>query len=539
MNQWLVSNLNFSFAKRQDETGISYFFKQKSKFAEDQIFEAADGLIILDGCLLNKTEIMKEGKYSSFLEYCNLHKAEVFWQDFRGPFSGCHIGEESLTAYTNQTGDTFVFWYCVDKKVIISNNFNLIICVLKENGIDYNYDRQSELYLLNYGFMLDDSTVVQEIKRLQAGTYLRIKDGRVAVKPYHTFSNKEKPVSFENAIELVDNSFKKAVKRCFEKDVEYGYTNHLADMSGGLDSRMVNWAAKELGYNHITNISYSQWGTDENKYAKQTSEYLNHTFLHMSLDYPEFLFDIDKLVNMNYGLSVYFGITGGAELLSNLNQDKFGLEHSGQIGDVVVGTFGKNQKIKNFLKSGHKYSNTLETEFDLDFSRFENDEIFNLYTRAFNGALSSHLIRREWFYTVSPFLDVDFLETCLSLPSQYRKNHKLYWAWIESCHKTALSIPSTRKRSGNILEKTKNRMNYFIKKNFLHGDANNMNPFEYWYKNNIQIRDFIEKYYYENIERYTELAGSCENVDKMFRSSNIMDKCMAINVLANVKRYFG
>ena len=82
-------------------------------------------------------------------------------------------------------------------------------------------------------------------------------------------------------------------------------------------------------------------------------------------------------------------------------------------------------------------------------------------------------------------------------------------------------------------------MNYFIKKNFLHGDANNMNPFEYWYKNNIQIRDFIEKYYYENIERYTELAGSCENVDKMFRSSNIMDKCMAINVLANVKRYFG
>ena len=77
-----------------------------------------------------------------------------------------------------------------------------------------------------------------------------------------------------DAVEQLDVLFRKAVSRCFEKDKAYGYNNHLASLSGGIDSRMVNFVAKELGYKKISNYTFGQSFSDEVRFAFLVGKYL-------------------------------------------------------------------------------------------------------------------------------------------------------------------------------------------------------------------------------------------------------------------------
>lgn len=67
-----------------------------------------------------------------------------------------------------------------------------------------------------------------------------MKDGSKEITQYYSLDNShvKQDMTAEDAVELIDRYFRQAVKREFDKDKEYGY-EHLVDLSGGLDSRMV------------------------------------------------------------------------------------------------------------------------------------------------------------------------------------------------------------------------------------------------------------------------------------------------------------
>jgi asparagine synthase (glutamine-hydrolysing) len=571
MNNWLaITNKNLNMKQNLEslsnnkvmiKDNLKLYYKLDGRFLKDQIFyENQNYLIVIDGVILNLSELMKKyNTYNIQMTVIEMYKknGEEFFNELRGPFCGFFYDsfKNKTICFSNHTGDAPIFSYEDDNIWLVGSDFNYIVSFLKENSINYTFNETAAKYILTFGYMIDDSTFIKEIKRITAGKYL-INDGnKLTEKTYHMFKNKSIDVSFDEAIELIDNAFRKATKRCFEKDLEYGYEYHLVDMSAGLDSRMTNWIAKDMGYNKIFNISYSQLNSDEHKISGLVSSTLNNQLIHKKLDDVSFIYEIDEIIKYNYGLALFCGITGGKQLLESLNYNKFGLEHTGQLGDVIIGTFSKIIKNEKPNINSYRYSELLSINFeDKIVEKYDNQELYNLYSRGFLGALSTHITRRNYTYIVSPFLDVDFLSLCLSIPLKYRVNHKLYWAWVDKKYPNAGKIPSTRKRQNvDLYEKVKYLYSRAVKKvqreslralSKLHivnhaSSPNDMNPFEYWYDTDSNLRNFISEYYDTNITELNDYAEIKKYVEEMYFSKNIMDKMMALSVIGTVKAYFG
>lgn len=523
---------------------------------DDLMIDDGNHQLLLEGVLLNLGELETlYGKHSAkeLFAYLLEKQGKELIKELRGCFTGVIYDkrEKRFYAFANQTGDTAAFICNTEEYCIVSNYLKEgILELLWEKDVPYSYDETAAKYLLTYGFMIDDTTHFQEIKRIMPG-YCAVYDAgtdKLTRQRYHSFTNENQlNITLETAIELVDEGFRKAVKRCFDKDNEKLTDSreewHLADMSAGLDSRMTSWIANKLGYKNVINICYAQSGSQEEKIAGRIATYLGNDFYFQYLDAANFIYDIDEMVQLNYGLSYYAASTGSRRFLKLLHQtDK--LEHSGQIGDVVVGSFAKTAA-ETVNKRNGRYSDSLKYDFaDSWYTKeLNNDEMFCMYTRGFLGALSSHIIRRNYTYTVSPFMDVDFLELCLSIPTEMRANHRLYYAWIEQCYPDARNIPSTRDRLP-LPKRIKNKGFRELRKIFCRlgitkseQSRNSMNPMEYWYQTNNSIQEFINGYYQENIER-CRTDGIYEDIKRLFANGNVIEKLMILTVLAVKKQYF-
>ncbi len=534
------------------------YYKRDGRFVNDQLFFSSDQeLIISDGVILNLCELKRKYQANDLMQVIRCItevSGENYFTDFIGPFTGLHysLKDNSLVAYGNQTGDAPIFYYTSKNFNMVSIDLNLIVDVLVENNITYTFDEMAALYVMTFGYMIDNRTMISEIKRLSPGKYLYFKDSIIEIKEYHSFIFEDKERTFDEAIELVDSGFRKAIKRCFDKDIEYGYQEHLADMSGGLDSRMTNWVARDMGYNNVVNINYCQSSSNELRCASGASAFLGNQFFHKQLDDASFIYNVDQIVNMNYGLAVFCGITGGEQMLRSLNGSRFGLEHSGQLGDGSVGTYYHDNGTKRTFPqiASIRYSSLIDCCIpQAVLAELYEHEKFSVYTRAFLGMFSSHLIRRHYFYTVSPFLDINFLDVIYKIPISMRAGNRLYWAWIDKKYPEAGKLPSTRLRQGEAFEVFFSRAYRRVKRDirklgYRFGfaesstDPNNMNPFDYWYETKPELREFIHSYYLTNRPLLTPYQQTADNVDKLYSSFKTMDKMLTMTVLGVMKRYF-
>lgn len=73
-------------------------------------------------------------------------------------------------------------------------------------------------------------------------------------------------------------------------------------------------------------------------------------------------------------------INGGNQMLKSLNFDRFGLELTRQLGDLLC------EHIEN--PTNIRYSGKIR--YTLDIAPYDDNEITPLYVRGFNGKLASH-----------------------------------------------------------------------------------------------------------------------------------------------------
>lgn len=516
------------------------------RFINDKCyFEDKETLIYADGLLLNRTELLNEFGLES---YANLLKKVMsepeLLKKFRGCFTAFIFDKKNSIGLTfgNQTGDVSVF-YSFDRFsncLKVSNNFNH----LRKHCGESLLDEQSAHYLLTYGFIIDNGTLCSNIKRLQAGKILCIQSGKFIINTYHRFKySYDSTLDYPSILKRTNDLFIQAVQRCINKDLEYGYTEHLVDLSAGLDSRMVNWVIKRLGYENIVNISYSQSFSDEDKYSQLVANKLTNEYYHQSIDDAKFMFEPDEMSKQTYGLAYYFGITGGYRFLNRLNLRRFGCEHTGQLGDVVLGAFSVSNG-KNINYDTYRNSKLLKLRLGEIDEKYDSQDEFNLYTRGFQGALTTHYMRNEYCYALSPFLDVDFMEFLCSLPRKVRENHKLYWDWIQLYYSDALELPSSRKRIANIttlfinkcIQKIKAEHIRLLKKLGINKNLrNHMNPYDYWLANNHNLSNFVDKYYHNNINLLVDYPQIMADCNLLFNNNSALDKLMVISLLAGVK----
>ena len=255
-----------------------------------------------------------------------------------------------------------------------------------------------------------------------------------------------------------------------------------------------------------------------------------------------------------------------------INYDDFGIIHTGQLGDVIIGTYLKKMQYGQFPKiTDGAYSEELREriesyKFKYD---YEDAELFMMYNRGFCGIAQGLLTFQENSESYSPFTDVDFFEFCYSIPLELRFNHKIYFDWIIDKYPQAAEyiwegIGTKISRRENHKQRTMYVLGYEVPhfsekaafKRYLRGfilrrlglqkkgtkrktitlaSKFNMSPIDYWYNTNPFLRNFMQSYWSAN----SHLLPSGQMGDDMkhlFEDCVLYDKLQAMSVLGAIKQ---
>ena len=545
-----------------------------NKFMNDRLFiDNEEYIVVVEGVILNNHELIAKYKVSSWCDaVISMYKSlgDEFFKDFRGSFSGIFYDkqQDKWLVYTNHIGDKQVFQLKIDdNNYLFASEIGFIVDTCKLNNIPLSIDRNGAYFSLTHGFCIEDLTLINEIRKVPAGHYLKLYNRKIEEIKYHCFNNEPQRMTQQEAINGIDKYFRQAVKRAFEKDKEYGY-KHIACLSGGLDSRMTVMVAHDMGYQEQLNITFSQSGYLDFSIAQQIATDLHHDWLFKPLDGGDFIPKSKFLTSLTYGSGFMLG--HGHSLESLINYDEFGIIHTGQIGDAILGTFFKKLDYQKDYKVGDAaYSHELlerikEYHFKYNYS---NNEIFCLYTRAFTGANQGLLTFQERSESYSPFTDVDFLEFAYSIPLDLRFNHKIYFDWIIEKYPIAADYiwEKIGKKIKHIDNNTKTMMvlgykiphildyNSFTKyligfvlrriglrkktigfKTIVNKTKEHMNPVDYWYDTNPKIKQFMEDFWSENNECIPDNQLK-QDMTHLFENCVVYDKLQCLSVLSAIK----
>lgn len=525
-----------------------------NKFPDDQFFlDDNEKVSFLNGYVHNKADYMQKTSFGWAEAFTLALRQDMksCMEKLRGGFCGYLYDKKAdiVYAYTDQSVVKPLYYYIDGDKWMLSDRLEYMVEVLKANQIAYDFNPLAARYMLTYGYMIDDSTFIKQIHRLLPGMYVRIEKGQALLTRYHMIKDEGLDISEAEAVEMIDNAFREAVRREFEKDKEYGY-RHLVDLSGGLDSRMVTWVAHELGYTEQVNITYSRMGYRDEKISKQIATYLGHEYVFKPLDDVKWMYDIEETTSLNNGAALYTGITGGIRMLSLLRTEQFGVEHTGMIGDLVIGSLyhDKDFSYGKPVFGRNAYSDRLQYQFDeAILKEYPCQEMFGIYTRGMLGAASSYIARQNFVETSSPFMDVDFLDTTFSVPFDYRNHHHIYMKWMKEKYPKAAEFGWEKwggippKESLIWARKMKTTQRLLMKSvcSALHiQDRDNMNPIDYWYGKNTNLQKYFEEFYDGVINTPILEEELRKDVSMMFHTGNVTDKGMALTVLAMIKKYF-
>ncbi|MEP0133069.1 MAG: hypothetical protein ABJJ25_12725 [Eudoraea sp.] len=530
-----------------------------NKFENDNLFlETNDYIIVLKGVILNKKALLKPSlNWEETITELYLKEGNEFFKKFRGSFCGAFYDkkEDKWIVFTDHIGSRALYYYKKGKVFFISSVINEIYAFLKDNNLSYSLSIESAYNLLSYGYMLGDETLCDDIHKIMPGNYLCIRKGSVEAINYYKLpkSKLEGNVDEDEIIETLDIKFKEAIRLQFEKDREYSY-KHLVTLSGGMESRMVSWVAHQMGYVDQLNLTFSQSDYLDETIAKKIAADLKHEWIFKALDNGTFLMDIDEISKISGGNALYYGLAHSNSIFKYLNYDTLGISHSGQLGGAIIGSYIKRLYKDDLKTLGGKFSRTLENKnsSSTSFETFEDLESAIIYQRGFNGINEGLKIGQINTETMSPFYNVDFMEYCMSIPLKNRMNHRIYFKWILSKYPEAANYkwekinakPSANNFSINykgrpiLLKKLPSLILQKLGLKLPPGSTkNHMNPLEYWYNTNNDLKTFQDNYFKENIDRITNLGlrSDCQN---LYDLGNAIEKNQVLTLLSAIKLNF-
>lgn len=533
-----------------------------NKFLNDKVFyDDEHYTVVTEGVLLNSLD-MKTKYGQKDLKGTVIHmyesNGETFFEEFRGSFSGLFRDKklDITLIFTDHIGSKQIFYSKVNDQFVFGSEINFIVDFYRNNDKVYHLNKNAAYFLLTYGFMVEEHTLFQEIKKLIAGHYIKMTGQNTEIIRYHLLDNSPNyNRNEEETIEGIDKFFRQAIKRAFEKDREYGY-KHLVGLSGGLDSRMTTWVANDMGYgDQIVNYTFSQSDYLDESIPKRIVADLKHDWIFKALDNGLFLKDIDDTVRICSGGALYYGLAHGKSCLDLIDKSRFGIVHTGMLGDVVIGTFYSSMdKDKVFQVTDGTYSKVLVNRLDKSMfsTNYKNEEIFKFYTRGFNGANQGLLVVQEFGESYSPFYDLEFLEYCLTIPVELRFNHKIYKKWIIKKYPNAANYV-WEKTGGKITDKSVNILgknillsklpkkiiDFVLKrigvKRLLLNTKNHMNPLDYWYNNNQNLKKYLDNYFHQNIGLLEFEQSLKKDCSEMYIHNAFIEKNQVLTLLSIIK----
>jgi len=535
----------------ESKQGVNYFFGHNSfqKFKNDKLFDENKNFIIgLDGVILNLLALKNEYAISEvFLLIMHLYnkRKQSLAIELKGDFNGFIFDKntEELVFFNNKVAAKQIFYCKVEKSIIITPSLKNIVKFKQQLNIK-SYLNVSACYnMLTYGGMIEDQTLIENVKKLNAGQYLEIISDKLKLNKYFDFNNVEYSLIRKNeAIDLLNEGFKNAILLEYKKDEEYNYS-HLATLSGGLDSRLNVMLASALGFS-IDIFCFSQSNYLDEKIARSISKDLDLDFKFVALDNGDYLQDLVENVELNNGLQFYLNAAHFNKALKSIDLENYGLIHTGLAGDGVLGGFLTKRGLPDYYsnKISNKFIGKLNNDISIE-KEFKNEEVFKLYQRVFNITnFGSYVVETHKTYLVSPFLDEDFLITALSIDPKLKKD-QIYLDWLNKKH--SIVTKYVWEKTGfkpDAKYKTKlSRYTNRIKKEFLiltkQQNKLSMTPEDYWLKSNLKNQEFYNTIFKERIELFVEDKELFTDLNFAFKHGNINEKSAVLTILEIVYKF--
>ena len=398
--------------------------------------------------------------------------------------------------------------------------------------------------------MIENFTLVEEIKFLKAGQYIKIENENTEILRYHKFTQESIIEKTEDEIiEKINFLFEQAMKRQYLKNKEYNYLN-MAPLSAGLDSRTTNFVLKKLCKDEkVINITYSQNDYLDEELPKLISKDLKNHWIFKSLNNGLSLKLLEEVNKITNGLVFSYGAAQVLDIVKFLNFENVGVIHTGMYGECIA---GGEVDSSDLIGSSTKLLSKINKD-KINFEKFDNFEIFNYYNgstiRSFMG---SPKVFQEVAESFSPFYDVDFIQYTLNIPAEIRKNHNIYDKWLlkkypESCkylangRKIGSKVIKIFGRNIPIYQVLPRVINFILRKIHLKNDdlmtENHMNPLDLWYEKNLDIKNYFDSLYKNNIEKIEdkEMRNDCKN---LYLNGKTIEKDLVLTFLITYKNIF-
>lgn len=534
-------------------TGYAVHRFVNPKFLEDKVFgEDADLVLAMDGVIHNLQDLRRTfGCESPFMVLKRLYEREGDRLPIalRGTFSGFLYDKARRKAlvFTGQTGCKPVYYHAGNGLFLFASELKVLSTLLRRLNRPPTLDTLGAYFLLTYGYMLEDYTLLKEVRKLQAGHLLVVSDGGLEVRCYHRLENN--PLvsdSLNGIIDTLDRLFREAVRREFEKDVSYGY-RHIATLSGGMDTRVTNMVARDLGYSGILNMTFAQSGCWDEKIARQVAADLGNESIFYALDDGTFAVGaLEAAVKANDGMVIWIGSAHEFAMCRKLSFDDYGMLHTGQLGEAIFGNYLSGPEMrKPSVETGAMSTRLLDRvrpDVAHILGRYESDDLFLLYSQEFNGNVNSTWMTYQFTEVGSPFSDPDLLEYVLRVPCALRHRLFLYQQWVLAKYPRAASYfwhrIKARVADGRLKRFCK-EARWFATRKLSRFSRRpgcwEMNPFHYWYKTSREFQGLFRGYFDRNawvLDGEPELKRDCK---ALFEEGRVGEKCQVMTLLEGIK----
>ncbi len=553
------NKINIGNVKFQDiieENTFMLYRNYNKKFENEKIFQKhKDLIIVIDGVILNSKELVNK--------YAGINLAETIYKMFqsngigfvdelRGNFYGFIYEEKSNTwyAFTNHLGNKPLYYYYNKEREIfcVSSDLFDIVSIMKKLNIQVELDELGAYYMLTFGYMLMDTTMISEVKKVEPGTILTYVDKKLSKEEYYFIDNEDYINDSEDKI--ISNMyelFNISIDQSFRKDVENGY-KHISYLSGGLDSRMIGIVAKEMGYDNITTLTFAENNSRDEKIARSIAADYKFENIFKSLNNGNFLNKIEEAVDANFGQIIYSGAVHLLDATNSINLEPYGFLYNGNLADVMHGDYIEGLEHTKPSLSNWAYSSRLlnKVEFVQDriIKKYGNEEKFAIYNRGVNAIYNGSISMLDTMETCEPYTHQDIVKYFTKMPPKYKYKEALFLKMIQKYYPKATDYKWQKWNIKPTSFNTKFMMTFFGKVyrvldgkiQSLTTQSNNMNPFDKWYENNEQLREFVTLYLKENINYLDKYPGLKKDCIMILDNGKLIEKTQVMTLIQFIKR---
>jgi len=547
--------LDLDFREIKISNSLIRYYSNK-KFNKEKVFKSDDEFAIgFDGLLLNSSELKSTWKASDNFELIKKIYQKIGPEginELRGSFTGFIFNVKKSVCYvfTDHLNTKPLFVYKDAHRLVFSSSLKAVANILKQLNIRTNLSEIGAYYLLTFGFMLGNETLIQEIKKIPAATIITYPDSSDNNKIYYSLDNtKYHPKNKKDIIHNLDTLFSDAVEKEYAKDREYGYS-HLSTLSGGLDSRSNVYYAWKQGYQNIQTLCFSQSGYLDELIARKIARYLGLDFIFYGLDGGKYLKNIDEVIKSNDGLIFFAGASHSLAALKALDLSKIGMIHTGQIGDLILGSYLLRQEhgpVSDDILKKAAYSLKLINKIPSHViqnikGKYENGELFSFYERCINGAYNGNFMAHQFTEISSPFLYLEFFNYSMNIHPKMRFQRKIYIEWIgkKMREMTKFKWEKWKERPTvlNFYLMPLIRRKHLLKNKLIKNNTeafSSMTPLSYWYRTNPNLQRFFSGTFNKNRDVLKPYSEVSKDAEALFNEGDVFEKTQVLTLLKAVR----